>query len=229
MSRRRDEKRTKRPQARQRGVVLLYGESENDTKALKELLLGLKPSLATRVHTRREPIVLIKNARPEEVKPRAALIAKAVKAERIRHEVQCVFVHEDCDAPEPAHEAACLKIESSLKAEGCPAHAVVPAWEMEAWFFLWPEAVQSICPSWRLPDDYKGRDVGHIRNAKEELMRRVLPRGLSKHERQKVREYQESDAPSIARKVRERGEVNRPQGKSQSYARFRISVSACEP
>ncbi len=218
----------KQDSTRKQGIVLVYGEDENDTKTLREFLVGLKPSLEGKVHTRREPLVLIKNARLDEVKPRAERIANAVKAERVRYEVQCVFAHEDCDDLEPAHVAVCKKIEDALQAAGCPAHAVVPAWEMEAWFFLWPEAVKAISQRWRLPDNYRGRHVGRIRNAKEELKRQVVPNDLPKHERPHFRGYQESDAPTIARNVRERGEVNRPGGRSDSYERFRQSVDACK-
>ncbi len=224
MSRRRSSKQKQREKP---STVLVYGESDNDTKALKEFMIGLKPSLAGKVQTRREPLVLIKNARPEEVKSRAERITNAVKAERVRYEVNCVFAHEDCDDLEPAHLAVCKKIEDALHDAGCPSHSVVPAWEMEAWFFLWPEAVQAVSKSWRLPDDYRGRHVGKIKDAKEELKRKVVPHGIKKQDRQHFREYEESDAPTIARNVRERGEVNTPAGRSDSYERFRQSVQTC--
>ncbi|XXY20794.1 hypothetical protein WME88_14300 [Sorangium sp. So ce216] len=153
--------------------------------------------------------MLIKGARPEEVPDRAQRIADAVDAERVRAEVRCVFAHEDCDDVEPAHEKVAEEIESALRAAGCDAHAVAPAWEMEAWWFLWPDAVKAANPSWRSPNDYVGRNVGIIRNAKEELKRRVVPSDVKSGQRG-FRGYRESDAPRIAAEVSKLGLANAP-------------------
>lgn len=207
-------------------VVLVFGEDDHDRECIKILLEALRPDLARRIQTRRHPLVLIKNARPEEVPDRAQSIATVVEAERVRGEVGCVFAHEDCDDVEPAHEQVATKIESALQATGCDAHAVAPAWEMEAWWFQWPDAVQAANPSWRKPDDYLGKNVGMIRNAKEELKRCVIPRD-KKQGRSGFRGYNESDAPKIAAEVSKQGVAKKPQATSNSYDRFRRSAQLC--
>lgn len=207
-------------------VVLVFGEDENDRESIKILIEALAPALAGRVQTRRHPLVLIKGARPEEVPERAQRIAEAVDAERVRAEVSGIFAHQDCDDVEPAHEKVAEQIESALRAAGCDAHAVAPAWEMEAWWFLWPNAVKAANPSWRSPNDYVGKNVGMIPNAKEELKRCVVPSDVKRGQRG-FRGYRESDAPRIAAEVSKLGLADAPQAISGSYERFRRSVAAC--
>ena len=210
-------------------LVLLFGEDENDTKSIRELIEGLRPEFASKVQHRRQPLVLIKNARPEDVPERAQRIADAVDIERATHDVACVFAHEDCDEVEPKHLAVCAKIEAALAKAGCPAHAVVPAWELEAWWFMWPDAVQAVRPkSWRAPDDHLGKRVGLIKDAKEELRRKVVPKDLKPEKRKSFPHYQESDSPTIARQVREKKLARKPGAKSDSYSRFVSSVDQCE-
>jgi hypothetical protein len=206
-----------------RTVVLVFGEDDNDRESIRILLGALRPDLAERIQTRRHPLVLIKSANLEDVPDRAQQIAKVVAIERVKNDVGCVFAHEDCDEVEPAHDKVAAKIESALKSAGCDAHAVTPAWEMEAWWFLFPDAVQAASPSWRRPDDHVGKHVGKIRNAKEELKRRVKPPGAKPG----FRGYQESDAPKIAAQVCALGLAEKPQATSDSYARFRESARAC--
>jgi hypothetical protein len=210
-------------------LVLVFGEDENDRKSIRELIEALRPDLVGKVQERRHPLVLIKNARPEDVPERAQRIADAVDIDRALHDVVCVFAHEDCDDVEPKHEAACAKIEAALAKAGCPAHAVVPAWELEAWWFMWPEAVQAVRPkSWRAPDDYLGKKVGLIKDAKEELGKKVVPKDLKPEKRKNFPHYQESDSPEIARHVREKKLARNPGAKSDSYARFLSSVDQCK-
>ncbi|HEX5752485.1 MAG TPA: hypothetical protein VFZ09_40140 [Archangium sp.] len=209
-------------------IVLVFGEDENDTKSIRELIEGLRPELVGQVQHRRQPLVLIKNARPEDVPERAQRIADAVDIERATHDVACVFAHEDCDEVEPKHLEVCAKIETALAKAGCPAHAVVPAWELEAWWFMWPDAVQAVRPkSWRAPDDHLGKRVGLIKDAKEELRKRVVPKDLKPEKRKGFPHYQESDSPAIARQVREKNLARRPGAKSDSYSRFVSSVDEC--
>ncbi len=211
-------------------LVLVFGESENDTKSLRELIEALREDLVGKVQTRREPLVLIKDAKPEDVPERARKIADAVDISRATHDVLCVFAHEDRDDFEPKHEETCKKIEEALEKAGCPAHAVVPAWELEAWWFMWPEAVQAVRPkSWRAPDDYLGWEVGKIKDAKEELKKKVVPKDLKPEKRKGFQTYQESDSPAIARQVREKNLARHPRAKSASYSRFLSSVEQCKP
>jgi hypothetical protein len=106
---------------------------------------------------------------------------------------------------------------------------VVPAWELEAWWFMWPDAVQAVRPkSWRAPDDHLGKRVGLIKDAKEELRRKVVPKDLKPEKRKSFPHYQESDSPAIARQVREKKLARKPGAKSDSYSRFMSSVDQCE-
>ncbi len=209
--------------------ILVFGENENDTKSIRELIEALRPDLAGKVEHRRQPIVLIRDAAPGNVPERARKIADAVDIERVRYNIACVFAHEDQDDVEPAHEATCQKIETALLNEGCLAHAVVPAWELEAWWFMWPEAVHAVRPeSWRLPDDYLKKRVGLIRNAKEDLEKKIVPKNLKPDKRKGFPHYKESDSPKIAQYVRAKGLARKPGARSDSYTRFVASVDQCK-
>ena len=221
-------RRTRRSRERTTApVVLVYGEDRYDTSAIRHLLEDLVPALVGRIKALREPSIEIRDARIENLPQRSDRLAAAVRVEMARQEVGCVFAHEDCDAVEPAHEDLTERIESALDSLGCRVFAVTPAWEMEAWWFMWPEAVKAAHPTWRAPDDYVGKDVGRIRDAKEALRVAVIPRGLSRREKARFRTYAVSDAPRIAQAVRDRGEAREPQAQSASYDYFRARADRC--
>lgn len=204
--------------------ILIFGEDENDTKFLSELMVALCPELAGRTKPFRRPPILIKDADSRKVPSRVQAIVDLIEAERQTAEVLCVFAHEDCDDFGPAHEALAKKIEEGFAAAGHHVHAVTPAWETEAWIFLWPEAVAAYRSKWASLDSYRGRDTGQIKDAKEALMRGLRSSGKNSSA---VRDYRESDAPEIAKKVREMGLATSPKGKNASYDRFRRLVMLC--
>lgn len=206
-------------------VALVYGESLFDTRAICELIEAMAPKWERRVQARRDPPIEVKNAKLQDLPRRSDRLAGALATERVAHEVACVFAHEDCDDVEPAHRSLTTRIESVLGQIGVPVFAVTPAWETEAWWFMWPDAVAAVRPSWRAPDDYVGRNVGLIRDAKETLQNAVVPTGLNRTQKRKFRSYQETDAPDIARSVRKRGEVRSPRAKSESFAYFATRVT----
>lgn len=212
-------------QRRRPKVVLIFGESQYDTKAIGELFRALRPDFPGSVKPLKEPPVLIRGARPENVPSRARIIANIIRAERVTSDVVCALAHEDCDAIEPAHEQASVKIETALLAEGCVVHAVTPAWELEAWLLLWPGACTSYKPGWRSPDKYAGRKVGFIENVKEELIRLLRP--VDPAARARVRDYRESDAPGIAAQARALNLVTAPRSTSNSFERFRDAILTC--
>src|SRR4051812_13026870 len=78
------DRQTRRRRVAQPARVLIFGESPNDTGALRELTVALKPSLGGRVDIRKQPLVLIKDAKPEDVPDRASRIRAAVKAEQVK-------------------------------------------------------------------------------------------------------------------------------------------------
>jgi hypothetical protein len=213
--------------ARVRGVrpqkVLIFGEDANDTKVIAELLVALFPELEGKTKPLRKPPILIKDAASRDVPDRVDVIIGLIDAEMTTADVICVFAHEDCDAVEPAHLALADKIESAFSSCGRHVHAVTPAWEMEAWLLLWPAAFSKYRPRWAPIDKYKGRDVGKIGNAKQELTHALRPSGKG----HTVPDYRESDAPEIARIVRESGWARSPAGRSDSYRRFMAAAIHC--
>src|SRR5262249_50553347 len=191
----------------------------HDTASIKELLLAANPSLEGMVKAMRRPPILLRDCRLEDVASRTATIADIIDAERSTAEVIAVLAHEDCDNVEPAHVRLASKIEEAFQQRGYMVHPVTPAWELETWWFLWPAAVARYRPSWRKLDAYKGRQVGGIVNAKEELRRALRP------PRGSYRDYRESDSPAIAKLVREMEIIRQPEASSASFDQFLETAS----
>jgi hypothetical protein len=183
-----------------RSVVLVFGEDEHDTKAIRHIVEGLRPDLAGTIEPRRYPLVLIKNATQEKARDNAQRIAEVARQEMAARTILAVLAHQDCDSVEPAHVTAADRIEAELHNARCPGRviAVTPAWEIEAWWMLFPEAVGKIVKGWRDPDDWIGADVGAVRNAKERLARAVQSRPKP---RSPPRDYEERDSIQVARNV----------------------------
>lgn len=206
--------------------VIVVGEDFLDAQALAELVRALCPRLVVTplrrpLRLRRGPTTGTPDVMVDKVLPvlRAALDAPG-------SEVRCIFVHADADAVAPADAALSHRIEAALAGLPVPVHAVVPAWELEAWWFLWPDACTAVVQAWRAPDGYVGRRVDLIPHAKEEFRRAV--RASSRGSKSK-RDYRVSDAPSIARAVRDSGKVRTPSAKSEAFERFRTDVDSCCP
>lgn len=207
---------------RRRNSVLIFGESENDTRTISELLRALRPDFTGNIKPLREPPLLIKDASPGNLPKRANVLAAIVRSEAVTSRVVCVLAHEDCDAVEPAHIRLSHKIESLFREKGIIAQAATPAWEMEAWLFLWPEASKKYKPRWRRPDNYNGSNVGMLTDAKEKYIRALRPSKVA--DRTRVRDYRESDSPIIAAKIRELEIIDSLSATSNSYERFRDGV-----
>ncbi|GAB4196368.1 MAG: hypothetical protein OHK0013_03530 [Sandaracinaceae bacterium] len=192
---------------RRRPVVLVFGESENDTGAIKRLTRALRPDLDADVEVRRTPLVLIKGALPERAAENADEIANVAKSAAKIRPVLAVLAHQDCDAVEPAHEEAAELIENGLRNAGCPGVpiAVTPAWETETWWMVFPEAVGAVVQGWREPDDWIGKDVGKVEKSKEKLASAVQPR--PKRKDKAPRAYRESDSIAIADNIATSGSL----------------------
>jgi hypothetical protein len=210
---------------RRRNTVIIFGESENDTQTIGELFRALRPDFTGTIKPLREPPLLIKGASPGNLPKRANVLAAIVRSEEVTSRVVCVLAHEDCDAVEPAYVGLSDKIESLFREVGISAQAATPAWEMEAWLFLWPEASKRYRPKWRRPDNYNGSNVGMLTDAKEKYVRALRPSRAA--DRARVRDYRESDSPMIAAKVRELEIIDRLSATSNSYERFRNRVRSC--
>jgi hypothetical protein len=218
--------RGRRGNGRRQKAIVIIGESENDTEAIGHLFRALRPDFDGAIRARRNPPLLIKDARPENLPDRADILSAIVRSEALTADVVCVLAHEDCDAVEPAHVSLSQKIEGIFGEKGITANAVTPAWEMETWLFLWPEASKRYKPKWRRPDRYNGTNVGMLTNAKEKFKAELRPSGAAA--RAGVRDYSETDAPMIVSKARELGMIDSPSAISNSYSRFRDAIRNCD-
>ena len=211
---------TARRSRRRPSKVLVFGEDANDTRVVEELLCGLYPELAGLVTPFRKPPILMKDASPADMPDRVARISAIIDAEKATSEVIGILAHEDCDAVEPAHIALSQKIELNFQQRGYEVFPVVPAWETEAWFFLWPAALHAYRPTWQKLSAQPHRNVGKIQNAKEALRRELRPKGATK-----TRDYRESDAPGVAEQVRRLGLAGTPSGASGTYGQLMTHAS----
>ncbi len=200
-------------------VVLIFGESINDTRALASLIRALCPSLKGRIRPRPHPIALQRSASQLKVE---AWIHKLHGAVLAHYEpVMCVFVHRDTDGPDPRGTLA-QRTQSQLQSAGIAGvHAVVPVEEIEAWWLLFPNATEAVRKSWSGTLSRRIGDVDAISDPKE---------GLASRTRRKdsKRAYSEADSPQVAEKVAEAIQAGvRPMGRSASYRRFEQSVATC--
>jgi hypothetical protein len=200
-------------------IALIFGENKHDTDSVKELLVALHPELEGRLQSRREPTKELKHTPPEEFPAKVKTVLALADVEEVKASVRCLVVHEDCDEVENAHIQLTAQVEAAYTTADRPAFAATPAWEIEAWWFMWPECAK-IKPSWRQPDDHVNKNVGKISHAKQAFERAVTPKNLRTYERSAFRGYIEADSPRIARRVREREEVGSPQAQSQSFTLF---------
>lgn len=207
----------KRPE--QRPVVLVYGESDNDRRALLALALALCPETPFDVQARRAPLVLMRDADQARLKKRGAELNAAVRRESAP--VAAVIAHEDCDAVEPAHVDLIEKIAGQVSASGVPCVVAAPAFEMEAWLYLWPEAVAAVNSKWRRLS--RTGAVGLLVNAKETLTRDLRPANA------RTPDYSESDCPRVANKVRELGIVDAHAATSASFDAFASAWRGIQP
>jgi hypothetical protein len=205
-------------------LVMVFGENNNDRVSIKHLIRALAPRAPT-VKVFNSPLVLIKGRALAEQRKSARSIVDVVAAKKVTDNVVAVFAHEDCDAVEPAHDALSIAIEERLADAGVAQPcAVTPAWELEAWWFMWPDAVQKVNVNWRrLNRD--GTNVGMISNAKETLRRELRPKSRS----DKTDDYAESDSPTIAQHILDDNLIDRPAAKSHSFERFKAKVHQIWP
>ena len=194
-------------------ALLIFGEDDNDRLVLSELVQALRPESTARIERRRDPIIVTRNRDEARRKKQTNTLARQVERDQQRFEVKAVLVHEDCDAVEPAHEARSAAIERDGQPLGVPVVPATPAWETEAWLFLWPDAAPMVVKGWSRPSRTKQR-VGLIEHAKEEY-RRAVAKGAKT-----TRAYEESDAPKIVAKAREAGLISAPDATSHSFDRF---------
>lgn len=198
-------------------LVLIFGESKNDSDSLRYLAAALNQRLTlSRLRAQPRPTSLQRTARLPAVRRWVDDIGRVVRGvEATGRTVAAILVHRDADGPDPDGEVHRRLTEQIAPiARSC---AVVPVEELEAWWFLFPDAVESVRPrAWRGKIERHSRDVEMISNPKEELVR--LTRGV------KSPPYAESDSVQIAQAIFERRLS--PVGACRSYERFRAAVGA---
>lgn len=200
-------------------VVLLFGESSNDTHAISHLIESIRPDLPPTKPLRR-PLVLSISAAREKRRSVADEISSLCKALSATNRVVAVVAHRDCDDIEPAHKRVSETLVSDLRAAGVPQPICAsPAFEIEAWWLLWPDACASVRNCWRRVN-INGRDVGQIRDAKEYLTRALRPKGSVS----RCPDYSESDGIKIAKAVKDGKLLSKPAAVSASFQSFREQI-----
>lgn len=189
--------------------MLIFAESRNDSESLRELLVAANPRLECRVRPRPRPTSLTREASLPAIRGWADALRRSVKAHTVAQgPVAAVLVHRDADGPDPDGRVA---EELGRQLSDISGHPVVPVQAIEAWWFLFPDAVEAVRPlAWRDCQPRKDRDVERIDTPKDVLQRLTRSkRGPS---------YAEADSLAIARAIR----VSSPQryGHSVSYDAF---------
>jgi len=174
------------------GDILIFAESLNDSQSIAELVLAVNPALGGRVRPRPRPTSLTRQAGTRAVARWVEDIRQAVVAhEAAGRHVAAVLVHRDADSADPDGEIA-AKLKNQLASVG--GHPVVPVQAIEAWWFLFPDAVEAVRPrAWRDLMPRRSRDVEGIVRPKDELARLTGQRARTP--------YSEADSPAIARNV----------------------------
>lgn len=202
-------------------VVLVFAESLNDARAIRSLIEALCPSLKNRVREQPRPPSLQRSAGPRPVKNWMDGVGQVVTRVSMRTTVACVFVHRDSDGPDPGGRLA-VSTEAAMRRAGIDnGHAVVPVQEIEAWWLLFPQAIEGFRKSWSGTLPTSRRNVDMVSNPKEELTKRTARKS-------RKNAYSEADSPEIARLVARALESGKqPTGSSRSFDRFRRSVDSC--
>ncbi|MGP2440181.1 hypothetical protein [Streptomyces sp. JW3] len=201
--------------ARQRGVIVLAGEDQNDCEILAALIRAHQPDVdvAAKLVRINDPVRLRKKTGPDLAAAVKALAGKArAKARQQRAELVGFVVHEDLDGYTGAHYERVRKTVTAELTRQCQEFSTalaLAAWESEGWLLLFPDAFPYVRPGWKVPDRLLDRDTGRLKDAKEELKR-----GLGSPV------FRESDGPAVAREALEHRLISSPRGANQSYDDF---------
>lgn len=201
-------------------TVLLFGEDPNDLNALRTLVRDWHPE--TRVQIRRDPPILSRGAQRTKRGTMAERISSFARAEEQRDSKVVVVAHRDCDQVEPAHLASATELENDLRVAGVSRPvAATPAWEIEAWWMLFPEALRQVRACWRALN-IGNTNVGSIPHAKERLRRELRPTGAAAR---KCPEYVESDSIRIAEEIARSGLLTQRAGRAASLHAFKTKLA----
>jgi len=201
--------------------VMIFAEDQNDAHAIKIIIKHLEPHVA--VSIRRDPIVLSRNATRPKLGNMYNKMAAFAKAEALGGIKVVVVAHRDCDSCEPAHEPNSAELEREMKAAGITHPvAATPAWEIEAWWMLVPEALAATRGCWKTVN-FANKNVGDIANAKQVLRTALRPTGIAA---KRCPDYTESDSQRIAEESVRLGLVPSRFETCQSFKIFKKSLSA---
>ncbi|MFD7665292.1 hypothetical protein [Streptomyces sp. NPDC059788] len=188
---------------------------------LAAFIKGAHPDLAGSVSLTEitDPVRLRKKSGADLATAANVLVGKARgKAKLKAGDFVGIAVHEDMDAcPGPAYDTARRAVSAALaKAAGASSSVyALAAAESEAWLLLFPDAFPLFRPSWKLPQQWKGKDSGRRRTPKEDI-EAVLTRP----------HFRESDGPEIANVALSQGLLDRPDGSNRSYSEFVRDLTA---
>lgn len=202
-----------------KSLILIYGEDQNDRVALRNLLGAiLENSSDFDIRPIQSPIILSRDAAPRKRMKMSNEIRVAQEIAEDRYSQVVVVAHRDCDAVEPAHLATAKALEDDLKAAGVKNPiAATPAWEMETWLMLFPDALKKTRLCWRVWDPGTA-NVGLLSNTKERLKHALRPTGTAS---KACPDYRESDAQLVMQKLKEdRSILTNRKAKSDSFEVF---------
>lgn len=209
-----------RLRATKKPVVVLAGEDGNDRAGLRILLEEFCPEMHGRLVEIKDSVRL-REAGHQNLADRVRTLARKARARAVleQAELACVFVHEDFDRVDgDEYLTTRNRVQDALTKELGTAHYVLSVWEMEAWLFLFPDALSGVVPSWKVPTQHRNRDTGTFSDPKKILIERVSGGN---------RRYRESDAPSVLAKAVELGCLERPSGHNRSWSRLRADAGDC--
>ena len=208
--------------------VLIFGEGKDyyDSQAIEYLIRALAPSSVRLKLTKlRSPVILDRGAARRK---RASVADEIAAHDRVRRRIAppgervVVVAFHDCDALEPAHIEQAARLEQELVQAGVERPvAATPAWCIEAWWMLFPEALATTRKCWKsfaVP-----ANVGAVVQAKSALRRALRPQGHTR-----CPDYDERDSPTIARHVFERrlaSDSRTNQSASLQYFRDRLRAA----
>jgi hypothetical protein len=167
---------------------------------------------------RRRPTILSREAKRKRMNM-AGEIKAFFDAEKSQSKRVSVVVHRDCDDIEPAHREQERALKELLAGVGLQdAVVAAPAWEIESWWMLFPEALHLARKCWNRID-YGAQHVGMITDAKEKLRRDLRPDGAK---RRSCPDFVESDGILVSEKISEQRLVHEPiNARSDSFKSFR--------
>lgn len=200
---------TQRTRREASSSVLVFGEDLHDSKSIAALLVAANPRLDRRVKAVPRPTSLTRDAKPDTVRDWVDELSRTVRGYKATGtRIAAILVHRDADGPDPT---GAEEEKLGRQVATVPAHPIVPVQMIEAWWFLFPDAVESVRPhAWRGKMPRKARDVEAITNPKPELTR-ITGRG-NRHP------YTEADSIAIAEAIRRLQPAQI--GTSASYDRF---------